>query len=98
MDNNTNYTGEKGQKLCLGHASIGAYSCFQQPLEGIDEDGDGYCGPHADFIRTETETMGEPSICTKCAHMVWDEKHRVGHWEPEDDCTRCGGSGKETRL
>jgi len=91
------FTGETGQRLCLGHASIGAYSCFGQPEEGIDDDGDGYCSAHAAFIREETRTMGD-SICTKCAHMVWNAERTEGHWEPMPNCARCGGSGKETRL
>ncbi len=84
----------KFEHLCLGHASIGAYSCFEEALEGIDSEGDGYCANHAAFIREEGNV-----ICTKCAHIVWDDKeHHVGHWESENDCIRCKGSGKEELI
>lgn len=80
-------------KLCLGHATIGAYSCFEKSTEGIDTDGDGYCEVHAAFIHRAGGYM-----CTKCAHLVWDEGSGKGHWAFNPQCIRCGGSGKETLL
>jgi len=44
-------------RLCLGHACMGSYSCFGEAEEGIDEEGE-----HALYIKeTKFDT------CVKCA-------------------------------
>lgn len=59
--------------LCLGHASIGAYSCFEEAVEALDSEGDGYCKIHAQFI---LENVG-PSICPKCCVLAECEEDDV---------------------
>lgn len=84
----------EGKKLCLGHACIAAYSCFEIATEALDEDGNGYCSAHAAYIR---EVMGTGSIYPKCIVIVWEEQTtggKVGHWKcGNPDCKRCAGTG-----
>lgn len=72
---------------CLGHASVGAYSCYAQGTIAVDSHGDGFCEIHATFMKEMEE-----AICfgEECRYIVWPE----GHWsDPNPNCYRCGGTG-----
>ncbi len=76
--------------LCLGHANLGSYSCFEIATEAIDDQGQGFCKEHAAYAKGE---LPNEMVCYRCREIVWGEDD-VGTWGPADpDCTRCNGTG-----
>jgi hypothetical protein len=79
------------RSLCLGHASLGAFSCFSEATEAVDSHDEGFCQQHARYAQTN---LADRMICygDGCRTLEWAGGE--GRWsDPNPGCYRCGGDG-----